>query len=117
MLDEIILSGPENGDWLIGMMPVITNLRKGKVVYALVTALKNGNGAVVNSYVRLIQEPFPLTGRIALKKTCSYGVEDIFYLPLAQYGLRWNIQVSYYGGKTFWSWRKTGSAVREANGW
>ena len=26
-----------------------------------------------------------------------------FYLPLAWYGLRWNIQVSYYEGKTFWS--------------
>ena len=41
-LDEIILSEPENGDWLIGVVPVITSLWKGKVVYALVTAPKNG---------------------------------------------------------------------------
>ncbi|MCI9559457.1 MAG: hypothetical protein HFG52_09460 [Lachnospiraceae bacterium] len=37
------------------------------------------------------------------KTTCSYGAENIFYLPLAWYGLRWNIKVSYYEGRTFWS--------------
>ena len=29
-LDEIVLGDPISGDWLIGMMPVITNLWKGK---------------------------------------------------------------------------------------
>ncbi len=29
------------------------------------------------------------------KTTCSYGAENIFYLPLAWYGLRWDIEVSY----------------------
>jgi len=33
----------------------------------------------------------------------KYGEEDINYLPLACYLLRWNIEVSYYQGKTFWS--------------
>lgn len=33
----------------------------------------------------------------------KYGEEDISYLPLACYQLRWNIEVSYYEGKTFWS--------------
>lgn len=37
------------------------------------------------------------------KTACFYGAENIFYLPLAWYGLRWNIEVSYYEGKTFWS--------------
>lgn len=32
----------------------------------------------------------------------SYGAEHLFYLSLAWYGLRWNIEVSYYEGKTFW---------------
>jgi len=43
-LGDISLTGPETGDWLIGMMPVITNLWKGKTVYALVTAPRNGKG-------------------------------------------------------------------------
>ena len=33
----------------------------------------------------------------------KYGEEDISYLPLACYLLRWDIEVSYYEGKTFWS--------------
>ena len=68
VLDEILLSEPENGDWLIGMVPVITNLWKDKAVYALVTAPKTGKQAAVCSYARLIQELFALTGRIALTK-------------------------------------------------
>jgi hypothetical protein len=63
--DDIILNKPENGDWLIGMVPVITNLCKDKVAYALVTAPKTGKGAAVCFYARLIQEAFPLTGRTA----------------------------------------------------
>lgn len=40
-----LLNEPENGDWLIGMAPVITNLWKGELIYALVTAPKNGRGS------------------------------------------------------------------------
>ena len=50
------------------MVPVITNLWKDKVVYALVTAPKTGKGADVCSYARLIQKASLLTGRAALTK-------------------------------------------------
>lgn len=30
----------------------------------------------------------------------------MFYLPLAWYGLRWNMEFSYYEGKTFWSMKE-----------
>lgn len=33
----------------------------------------------------------------------EYGQENVLYLPLAWYNLRWNIEISYYEGKTFWS--------------
>ena len=103
-MDEIVLSGPESGGWLIGMMPVITNLWKEKVVYALVTAPKNGKGSrrlfLCTADPRTIS--FDWENSVD-KTTCSYGAESIFYLPLAWYGLRWNIEVSYYEGKTFWS--------------
>lgn len=42
-------------------------------------------------------------GRNADKTIRSYGKENVLYLPLGWYGLRWNIEVSYYEGKTFWS--------------
>ena len=103
-LDDIVLGEPESGDWLIGMMPVITNLWKDKVVYALVTAPKNGKGSrrlfLCTADPRTISFDWENS---ADKTTCCYGEENIFYLPLAWYGLRWNIEVSYYEGKTFWS--------------
>ena len=103
-LEKIVLSEPKSGDWLIGMVPVITNLWKGKVVYALVTAPKNGKGSrrlfLCTADPRTI---FFDWENSADKTACSYGAENVFYLPLAWYGLRWNIEVSYYERKTFWS--------------
>ena len=103
-LDEITLNEPQNGDWLIGIMPVITNLWKDKVVYALVTAPKNGKGS--RRLFLCTADPGSICfdwENSADKTACFYGAENIFYLPLAWYGLRWNIEVSYYEGKTFWS--------------
>ncbi len=103
-LEKIVLSEPQSGDWLIGMMPVITNLWKDKVVYAFVTAPKNGKGSrrlfLCTADPRTISFDWENS---ADKTVCSYGAENVFYLPLAWYGLRWNIEVSYYEGKTFWS--------------
>ena len=103
-LDKIVLDNSKSGDWLIGMMPVITNLWKDKVVYALVTAPKNGKGSrrlfLCTADPRTISFDWENSSD---KTTYSYGAENVFYLPLAWYGLRWNIEVSYYEGKTFWS--------------
>ena len=103
-LDDIVLGEPKTGDWQVGMMPVITNLWKDKVVYALVTAPKNGKGSrrlfLCTADPRAISFDWENS---ADKTTYSYGAENVFYLPLAWYGLRWNIEVSYYEGKTFWS--------------
>ena len=104
LLDEVLLNEPETSDWLIGMVPVITNLWKGKVIYALVTAPKNGKGS--RRLFLCTADPRSISfdwKNSADQTACSYGAENIFYLPLAWYGLRWNIEVSYYEGKTFWS--------------
>lgn len=52
LLDHIALSKPETGDFMIGVIPVITNLWKDKVVYAVVTAPKKGMEAAVFSYAQ-----------------------------------------------------------------
>lgn len=67
-LDEVILNEPESGGGLIGVVPVMTNLWKGKVVYALVTAPKSGKGSRLLFFARLIPWPFPLVGRTASTK-------------------------------------------------
>ena len=103
-LEDMVLSGPESGDWMTGMMPVITNLWKDRIVYALVTAPKNGKGS--RRLFLCTADPRTICfdwDKSADKTTYSYGAENVFYLPLAWYGLRWNIEVSYYEGKAFWS--------------
>ncbi|MDO4339067.1 MAG: transposase [Eubacteriales bacterium] len=103
-LKDIVLSEPQSGDWLIGIVPVITNLWKGKVVYALVTAPKNGKGSRRLFLCTADPETISFDWKNSADKTaCSYGAENVLYLPLAWYCLRWNIEISYYEGKTFWS--------------
>ncbi len=83
-LEKIILSEPKHGDWLIGMMPVITNLWKDRGVYALVTAPKNGKGS--RRLFLCTVDPRTISfdwENSTDKTTCSYGAENIFYLPLA----------------------------------
>ena len=84
-------------------MPVIANLWKDKAVYALIVVLQNGKGS--RRLFLCTVDPRKVCfdwENSADKTTYSYGAENIFYLPLAWYGVRWNIKVSYYEGKTFW---------------
>ncbi len=46
---------------------------------------------------------FDIYDRCADDAIREYAREDIHYLPLACYMLRWNIETSYYENKTFWS--------------
>lgn len=85
------------------MRPVLTRLWKGRVVYAIVTLPKNGNGSRRLFFCTKNPEEIALD-----YKNCAddaireYGKEDVRYLPLTCYMLRWDIEVSYYESKTFW---------------
>ena len=103
-LEEIPLSEPGCGNWLVGVVPVITNLWKEKVVYALVTAPKNGKGGRRLFFCTVDPRDISFDWENSADQTIySYGAEQVLYLPLAWYGLRWNIEVSYYEEKMFWS--------------
>ena len=67
-MDEITLNRLKSDNWLIGMMLVITNLWKDKVVYVLVTAPKTEKRVGACSYVQLTLGAFSLTGRAVLTK-------------------------------------------------
>ena len=87
-LDDIVLGEPESGDWLIGVMPVITNLWKDNVVYALVTTPKNGKGS--RRLFLCTADPKTISfdwENNAGKTISSYRAKNVFYLPLAWYGL------------------------------
>ena len=103
-LKQFELSEPEHGDYQIGTRQVLTNLWKDKKVHALVTFPKKGKGTyrlflstIDPKEISLAQECFTKEG------LCPYASENIEYLPLDLYAFRWNIEVSYYEGKTFWS--------------
>jgi len=103
-LEEFSLSGPKTGNWKIGVSPVMTNLWKEKVVYAVITAPKKGNGTHRLFLCTKNPEEVEFDLDLCADETIrAYGKESRLYLPLAWYGLRWNIEISYYEGKTFWS--------------
>lgn len=104
MPEQFELSAPKTGEWKIGVQPVLTRLWKDKAVYAIVTAPKKGKGSrrlflcTKNPKEICLDYEKCTDGSIR-----DYAEENISYLPLACYMLRWKIEVSYYEGKTFWS--------------
>ena len=102
--EDFGLESPKTGDWKIGVRPVLTRLWGGRVVYAIVTLPKSGNGSRRLFFCTRNPEEIALDyENCADDAIREYGKEDIRYLPLACYMLRWDIEVSYYENKTFWS--------------
>lgn len=100
----IPLSDSKSSDWKIGVRPVITNLWKNRTVYAIVTCPKDRESGhrlfLCTKNPEEIQLDFQKCANSSIRE---YGKENILYLPLACYSLRWNIETSYYEEKTFWS--------------
>ena len=102
--EDIFLESPETGNWKIGVRPVLTNLWGGRVVYALVTLPKSGNGSRRLFFCTKDPERIILDHGSCEDGTIrGYGKENAKFLPIACYSPRWNIEVSYYESKTFWS--------------
>ena len=102
--EDFGLESPKTGNWKVGVRPVLTRLWEGRVVYAIVTLPKSGNGSRRLFFCTKAPEEIALDYRDCADDAIrEYGKEDIRYLPLACYMLRWNIEVSYYENKTFWS--------------
>ena len=102
--EQFELSEPQTGDWKVGIRPVITKLWKDRVVHAIVTSPKKGTGGRRLFLCTLDPEKIPLDLEQCTEEGIfKYGKENVQYLPLGLYSIRWNIEVSYYEGKTFWS--------------
>ena len=104
-LSAIVLDKPEGAPYYMGCREVITNLWKGRTVYACVTAVdpeKPGS-------FRLFQCTAAPEGiaahpeKQANEKIRGYSTWGM--LPLGLFSLRWNIETSYYETKTFWCFR------------
>lgn len=102
--EDFELESPKTGDWRIGVRPVPTRLWGERVVYAVVTLAKSGNGSRGLFFCTKDPESILLDfGRCEDETIRSYGEENKKSLPVACYPPRWNNEVSYYEGKTFWS--------------
>lgn len=102
-LSAIALEKPAGAPYYMGCRKVITNLWKGRAVYACVTAAdpeKPGSFRLFLSTAeaeRIAVEP----AKQADEKIRTYSNWGM--LPLGLFSLRWNIETSYYETKTFWS--------------
>ena len=102
--EDFLLSGEKTGDYFTGFRRVLTNIFEERTVLAYVTASAREGGSrrlffstVSPDQLQIFcawQEKAPLN---------QTGSEWMQYIPLFLYNFRWNIEVSYYEQKTFWS--------------
>ena len=101
---DFILSNEKIGDYYIGVRRVLTNLFGQREVLAYVTA----SGKIQGTRRLFFSTVFPDQMQIfcawqekaPLNQTGSSRMQ---FIPLLCYYFRWNIEVSYYEQKTFWS--------------
>ena len=101
---DFILSAEKIGGYHIGSRHVLTNIFGEREVLAYVTSTKRTGGArrlffstISPSQLQIFcawQEKAPLN---------QTGSGWMGYIPLFLYSFRWNIEISYYEQKTFWS--------------
>ena len=102
--EDFALESPKIGNWQIGVRPVLTRLWEGRVVYAIVTLPKSGSGSRRLFFSTASPESIHLDySRCEDATMRGYGEENVRFLPLACYSPHWNIEISYYESKTFWS--------------
>ena len=104
-LSAITLDKPEGAPYYMGCRKVITNLWKGRTVYACVTAVDPEKPGSLRLFL-CTAAPEGIAAhseKQANEKIRSYSAWGM--LPLGLFSLRWNIETSYYETKTFWCFR------------
>ena len=101
---DFIFSDKKIDGYFIAVRPVITNLFGSRKVLAYVTAPEPGSGKKKLFFSTVFPEQLQIfcawQEKAPLKRTGSAWMK---YIPLFFYGFRWNIEISYYELKTFWS--------------
>lgn len=112
--EDFELEVPKTGNFRISVCPVFTRLWGERVVYAIVTHPKSGNGS--RRLFFCTKDPGSIIldyGSCEDETIRGYGEENAQFLPIACYSSRWNIEVSYYESKTFWSLEEYRVRIRE----
>lgn len=102
--DDFILSNEKVGDYYTGVRRVLTNLFGTREVLAYVTSTSKTGGTKRLFFSTIFPEDLQIfcawQGQELLNHTGSSWMK---YIPLFLYSFRWNIEISYYEQKTFWS--------------
>lgn len=98
------LSDEKIGNYYTGVRRVLTNIFGSRQVMAYVTAAEKDTGSRRLFFSTVFPEQLQIfcawQEKAPLNQT---GSDWMKYIPLFLYSFRWNIEVSYYEQKTFWS--------------
>lgn len=102
--DDFILSDEKIGGYYTGVRRVLTNLFGARRVLAYVTSTARTGGTKRLFFSTIFPEDLQIF--CAWQETSPLnqtGSDRMQYIPLFLYAFRWNIEISYYEQKTFWS--------------
>ena len=103
LLDDFVLSDEKFGDYYVAYRQVITNLLKDRVLNAYVTAPEKESGRWLFLSTADVNEINLLCAKMENPTLNQCDGRWREYIPLCCYAFRWQIEVSYYEQKTFWS--------------
>ena len=102
--DDFILSDEKIGDYFMAARRVFTNIFGKRKVMAYVTAPKNDSSSRRLFFSTVLPEQLQIFCAWQEKSPLNQtGSDRMQFIPLLLYVYRWNIEVSYYEQKTFWS--------------
>ena len=102
--DDFVLSNEKIGDYYTGVRRVLTNLFDAREVLAYITATEKEGGTKRLFFSTIFPDQLEIFCAWQEKSPLNQtGSDWMQYIPLFFYSFRWNIEVSYYEQKTFWS--------------
>ena len=101
---DFTLSDGKIGDYYTGVRRVLTNIFGSREVLAYVTSSGKDTGTRRLFFSTVFPEQLQIFCAWQEKSPLNQtGSSRMKYIPLFLYSFRWNIEVSYYEQKTFWS--------------
>lgn len=102
--EDFVLSEEKIGDYYTGVRRVLTNIFGEREVVAYVTSTEKTGGSRRLFFSTIFPEQMEILWASQEKSPLNQaGNDSMKYLPLLTYSFRWNIEVSYYEQKCFWS--------------
>ncbi len=102
--EDFDLSSERIGDYYMGVRRVLTNLFGQREVLAYVTASEKAQGSRRLFFSTIFPQQMQIFCAWQEKSPLNQtGSSRMQFIPMLCYYFRWNIEVSYYEQKTFWS--------------